>query len=35
MFLELRTSVKIDHSVFNIKSNIKVTAFPLSNWSMV
>ena len=35
MFLERRTSVKMDHSVFNIRVNIKVTGFLLSNWSMV
>ena len=35
MFLERRTSVKMVHSVFNIRVNIKVTGFPLSNWSMV
>ena len=35
MFLERHTSVKTDHSVFNIRVNIKVTGFPLSNWSMV
>ena len=35
MFLGRRTSVKMDHSVFNIRVNIKVTGFPVSNWSMV
>ena len=34
MFLERRTSVKMDHSVFNMRINIKVTGFPLSTWSM-
>ena len=34
MFLERRTCVKMDHSVFSIRVNIKVTEFPLSNWSM-
>ena len=35
MFLERRASVKMDHSVFNIRVNIKATGFRLSNWSMV
>ena len=35
MFLERRTSVKMDFSVFNIKVNVKVIEFPLSNWSIV
>ena len=35
MFLKHLTSVKTDHSVFNIRVNIKVMGFPLSNWSMV
>ena len=35
MFLERRGSVKMDHSAFNIRVNIKATGFSLSNWSMV
>ena len=35
MFLERRTSVKIDLGVFNIRVNVKVIEFPLSNWSMI
>ena len=35
MFLERRTSVKMDLSAFNIKVNVKVIEFPLSNWSIV
>ena len=35
MFLERRTSVKMDLSVFNIKVNVKVIEFPVSNWSIV
>ena len=31
MFLERRTSVKTDLSVFNIRINIKVTGFPLNH----
>ena len=35
MFVERRTSVKMDFSVFNIRVNVKGIEFPLSNWSMV
>ena len=35
MFLGRPTSVKMDLSVFNIRVNVKVIEFPLSNWSMV
>ena len=35
MFLEHCTSVKMDLSVFNIRVNVRVIEFPLSNWSMV
>ena len=35
MFLEHRTSVKMDLSVFNIRVNVKVTRFNLSNMSMI
>ena len=35
MFLERRTNVKMDYSVFNIRVNVKVAGFPLSNWSMI
>ena len=35
MFLERRTSVKMDLSVFNIRASVKVTEFSWSNWSMV
>ena len=35
MFLEHRTSVKMDHSMLNIRVNIKVMGLLLGNWSMV
>ena len=35
MFLESRTSVKIDPNMFNLRVNVKVTGFPLINWSMI
>ena len=31
MFLERRTGVEIDLSLFNVRVNVKVTEFPLSN----
>ena len=30
MFLERRTSVKMNHNVFNLRVNIKLTGFSLS-----
>ena len=33
MFLERRTGVKMDLSLCNIRVNVKVTEFPLSNHS--
>ena len=33
MFLERRTGVKMDLSLYNIRVNVKVTEFPLSNHS--
>ena len=34
MFLERGSSIKIALSVFNIRVNVNVIEFPLSNWSM-